>query len=179
MKVGFIGLGRMGSAIAGRVLAAGHELVVYNRTAAKAAELEKAGAKVAGSVDAACAAREVVVTMLADDAALEQVAHTPGGLVQSLPVGAVHMVMGTHGVGTIRSLAAAHAEAGQAPADDVLPLHHDDRRSSGLAGVGSCVSPRGPGLDPGATYRGAFLRTAPTLWTTGWTAMNVGGLLAN
>lgn len=52
-------------------------------------------------------------------------------------------------------------------------------RSSGLAGVGSCVSPRGPGLDPGATYRGAFLRTAPTLWTTGWTAMNVGGLLAN
>lgn len=113
MKVGFIGLGRMGSAIAGRVLAAGHELVVYNRTAAKAAELEKAGAKVAGSVDAACAAREVVVTMLADDAALEQVAYATRGLVQSLPAGAVHMAMGTHGVQAVRRLAAAHAEAGQ------------------------------------------------------------------
>jgi hypothetical protein len=52
-------------------------------------------------------------------------------------------------------------------------------RATGLAGVGSCTSPRGPGLDSGATFRGAFLRTAPTLWTTGWTAMNVGGLLAN
>lgn len=52
-------------------------------------------------------------------------------------------------------------------------------RPTGATGVGNCVSPRGPGLDPGATYRGAFLRTAPTLWTTGWTAMNVGRLLAN
>ncbi len=51
-------------------------------------------------------------------------------------------------------------------------------RPTGLAGVGSCVPARGPGLEP-ATFRGAFLRTAPTLWTTGWTAMNVGGLLAN
>ncbi len=52
-------------------------------------------------------------------------------------------------------------------------------RSTGSIGTLGCVSPRGPGLDPGATYRGAFLRTAPKLWTTGWTAMNVGGLLAN
>lgn len=53
------------------------------------------------------------------------------------------------------------------------------RPAGGLTGVGGCTSPRGPGLDPGATYRGAFVGSAPKLWTTGWTALNVGGLLAN
>lgn len=49
------------------------------------------------------------------------------------------------------------------------------------AGVGTvgCVAPRGPGLDAGGTFRGAFSRTAGTLWTTGWTALNLAGLLAN
>lgn len=48
-------------------------------------------------------------------------------------------------------------------------------------GVGTvgCVAPRGPGLDVAATYRGAFARTATTLWTTGWTSLNRAGLLAN
>jgi len=48
-------------------------------------------------------------------------------------------------------------------------------------GVGTvgCVAPRGPGLDPGASFRGAFSRTAGTLWTTGWTTLNLAGLLAN
>lgn len=113
MKVGFIGLGRMGHAIAARVAGGGHDLVVYNRTAGKAAVLEKTGARVAESIASACEAREIVVTMLADDPALEQVAHAPRGLVPSLSAGAVHMVMGTHGVGAIRRLAEAHAEAGQ------------------------------------------------------------------
>lgn len=53
------------------------------------------------------------------------------------------------------------------------------RPNAGLAGVAGCVAPRGPGLDPGATYRGAFARTATTLWTTGWTTLNRAGLLAN
>jgi hypothetical protein len=56
MKVGFIGLGRMGQAMAARVQG-GHELVVYNRTRAKCADLEKAGAKVAGSMVEACRGR--------------------------------------------------------------------------------------------------------------------------
>lgn len=114
MKIGFVGLGRMGRAIAGRIVGAGHDLVVYNRTAGKSADLERAGAKPAGSIKAACAGREVVVTMLADDAALDEVALAKGGLRDSLPPGAIHMAMGTHGVGAIRSLAAAHAEAKQA-----------------------------------------------------------------
>jgi 3-hydroxyisobutyrate dehydrogenase-like beta-hydroxyacid dehydrogenase len=113
MKVGFIGLGRMGQGIAGRVLHGGHDLVVYNRTREKAAELAKAGAKIADSIAAACAGREVVMTMLADDAALEQVVRDDAGLLQSMPKGAIHVVMGTHGVAMIRELKQAHARAGQ------------------------------------------------------------------
>ena len=67
MKVGFIGLGRMGQAMAARVHGGGHELVVYNRTRAKCADLEKAGAKVAGSMAEACRGRDVVISMVTDD----------------------------------------------------------------------------------------------------------------
>lgn len=113
MKVGFIGLGRMGQAIAHRVLGGGHELVVYNRTPAKAASLGNAGAEIAASIAGACEGREIVITMLSDDAALNEVALAKGGLRDSLPEGAIHLAMGTHGVGAIRSLAVAHAEARQ------------------------------------------------------------------
>lgn len=114
MKVGFIGLGRMGRGIAGRVLQGGHDLAVYNRTRDKAAELGKAGARIADSVALACADREVVITMLADDAALEAVARGEGGLLASLPGGTVHLAMGTHGVEAVRGLARAHERANQA-----------------------------------------------------------------
>ena len=113
MKVGFIGLGRMGQAIAGRVLGAGHDLAVFNRTPDKAAELGAAGATVAGSMAEACRDREVVITMLAHDAALDEVTRGDGGILQSLPGGAIHMAMGTHGVDIARALAGAHEEAGQ------------------------------------------------------------------
>ena len=113
MKVGFIGLGRMGQAIAGRVLGGGHELTVYNRTPEKAAELGAAGATVAASMEEVCRDSEVVITMLAHDAALDEVARADGGILQSLPKGAIHMAMGTHGVDIARALAAAHEEAGQ------------------------------------------------------------------
>ncbi len=114
MKVGFIGLGRMGRGIAARVLQGGHDLAVYNRTRDKAAELGKAGARIADSVALACADREVVITMLADDAALEAVARGEGGLLASLPGGTVHLAMGTHGVEAVRGLARAHERANQA-----------------------------------------------------------------
>jgi hypothetical protein len=52
------------------------------------------------------------------------------------------------------------------------------RPAAGLTGTGGCVVPQGAGLTA-VTYRGAFDRTAPTIWTTGWTALNLGGLLAN
>jgi 3-hydroxyisobutyrate dehydrogenase-like beta-hydroxyacid dehydrogenase len=110
MQVGFIGLGRMGQAIAGRVLAAGYDLTVYNRTRSKAEELEKSGAKVAADVAAACAGRDVVMTMLTDDKALAQVAGE--GLLANLPQGAIHVPMGTHSVSALGELDEAHKKAG-------------------------------------------------------------------
>ena len=112
MKVGFIGLGRMGQAMSARLQAAGHDLVVYNRTREKAAALEQAGAKVAGSIGEACDGREVVITMLADDKALQEV--TQGGLLDKLPKGAIHVAMGTHGVGVLNELQGVHENAGVA-----------------------------------------------------------------
>ena len=113
MNVGFIGLGRMGQGMGHRLLGGGHHLVVYNRTRDKAADLEKAGAKVAADVAAACHGRDVVITMVADDAALTEVTLGTGGIRQSMAKGAVHVAMGTHSAAAIQTLAAAHAEAGQ------------------------------------------------------------------
>src|SRR5919108_1079239 len=113
MRVGFIGLGQMGRRIAGRVLGAGHDLVVYNRTLEKTADAAKAGAHVAASIAGACEGREVVITMLTDDAALKEVALSAGGLRDSLSPGSIHLTMGTHGVAAIQKLAAAHAKSNQ------------------------------------------------------------------
>jgi len=124
----------MGSGIAGSILRAGHDVVVWNRTRAKCAELEAAGARVAGSIADACEGREVVCTMLADDASLEEVALGPGGIRESLPTGAIHMVMGTHGVGVVQKLTPAHAEAGQTLVASPV-LGRPDMAASGQLGI--------------------------------------------
>ena len=111
MKVGFIGLGRMGQAIAGRIIDAGFDLVVYNRTREKAVQLEKKGAKVAASIGEACEGRDVVFTMLADDKALDEVVDS--GLLAKLAKGAIHVPMGTHSVTALTALKARHDAAGQ------------------------------------------------------------------
>ncbi|OYX36307.1 MAG: hypothetical protein B7Y99_02410 [Caulobacterales bacterium 32-69-10] len=111
MKVGFIGLGRMGQEMARRLLDAGHELVLYNRTPDKIAELVSAGAGSAGSAADAARDVDVVITMLANDAVLETVAQDDG-LIAAMKAGAIHIAMGTHGVGVIRALAEEHAASG-------------------------------------------------------------------
>ncbi len=113
MKVGFIGLGRMGTAIAGRIADAGFDLRVWNRTAGRADDLVARGAHEAGSLSDACPGRDVVMTMVADDNALRDVALGPGGIAASLAPGAIHVAMGTHGVAAIAEVAAGHADAGQ------------------------------------------------------------------
>jgi 3-hydroxyisobutyrate dehydrogenase-like beta-hydroxyacid dehydrogenase len=113
MKVGFIGLGRMGQGMARRILGGGHDLVVYDVVAAQSAGFAEAGARVASSVADLCADRELVVTMLVEDAVVLDVAQRAGGLCESLPAGALHLAMGTYGVSAIRTLAAAHAGANQ------------------------------------------------------------------
>jgi 3-hydroxyisobutyrate dehydrogenase-like beta-hydroxyacid dehydrogenase len=110
MKVGFIGLGNMGQAISGRILDAGFDLIVYNRTRSKAEGLEKKGASVADSIADACTGRDVVFTMLSDDTALGKV--VDGGLLETLPKGAIHVPMGTHSVTALLALKERHDAAG-------------------------------------------------------------------
>ena len=114
MKIGFLGLGRMGYAIAGRLADAEYELVVWNRTPGRAGELIGRGALAVDSLSEACTGRDVVITMLSNDAALHQVALGEGGILASLPPGSIHIVMGTHGVDALIELVARHAAAGQA-----------------------------------------------------------------
>ena len=134
MKVGFLGLGRMGSAMARRLCEAGHDVAVYNRTPEKARALAEAGAKVVGSIAEAANYGEAVFTMLADDAALEDVAERKDGLLQSLPTGRIHICAGTHGVQVIRKLNSAHAGAGQVMMASPM-LGRPDAVSSGQAGI--------------------------------------------
>src|SRR5258708_1551439 len=112
MDVGFIGLGNMGAGIARSLLRAGHRLTGYNRTRGRAEALRKDGASVAVSVAEACRG-EAVLTMLADDAALESVAFGEGGILRALPRGHHHISLSTISVELSEKLTAEHAQAGQ------------------------------------------------------------------
>ncbi|MEP9369589.1 NAD(P)-dependent oxidoreductase [Xanthobacter sp. VNH20] len=112
MKIGFIGLGRMGEAMAANLLKAGHEVSVYNRSPAKADALVAAGAARAASIAEACQG-EAVLTMLADDKAVEHVVLGDGAVLESLPMGALHISHSTISVALSERLAKAHAKAGQ------------------------------------------------------------------
>lgn len=111
MKAAFLGLGSMGRGMARNLLKAGHEVVVFNRTRSKADELGKEGAKVAPSPAAIGA--DIAITMVADDAALEQIAFGPEGLVANLPTGAIHISMSTISAALSKRLTQMHREHGQ------------------------------------------------------------------
>jgi len=113
MKVGFIGLGSMGAGMSRNLIKAGHELVVYNRTRGPAEELRSLGAKVADSPSEAAVGAEALITMLADDHAVQGVIFEPGNAIESLPEGAVHISMSTISVELSRKLAKSHAEKHQ------------------------------------------------------------------
>jgi 3-hydroxyisobutyrate dehydrogenase-like beta-hydroxyacid dehydrogenase len=113
MDVGFIGLGHMGSAMARNLLKAGHHVTLYNRTRAKAEPLVAAGARVVDKPSAACGG-DVLITMLADDHAVETVVFGQEGVVAALPPNAIHVSMSTISVALSDRLAEAHARAGQA-----------------------------------------------------------------
>ena len=94
MKIGLIGLGNMGSGMAANLLKAGHELVVYNRTASKAQALLPQGARYAAQPADACQG-DAVITMLADDGALESVVFGDAGVISNLRKGATHISSST------------------------------------------------------------------------------------
>lgn len=113
MKVGFIGLGQMGIGIARSLIRAGHGLTVYNRTRGRAEALAGDGAQVAGSPAEAATGVDVLVTMLADDGAVEQVIFGDEGAVTAMPPGAIHVSMSTISVALSTRLSDAHRAAGQ------------------------------------------------------------------
>jgi 3-hydroxyisobutyrate dehydrogenase-like beta-hydroxyacid dehydrogenase len=112
MEVGLIGLGGMGTGMAKSLLRAGHRVTVFNRTQARAEALRGDGATVAATPADACRSG-IVMTMLADDAALESQVFGDGGILASLPRGGVHISCSTIGVALSDRLTAAHLSAGQ------------------------------------------------------------------
>jgi 3-hydroxyisobutyrate dehydrogenase-like beta-hydroxyacid dehydrogenase len=113
MKIGLIGLGNMGSAIARNLIKAGHDLTVYNRTPSRAEPFISLGARIAETPGEAAADAEGLITMLADDAAVEGVIFPPGNAIEALPAGAVHICMSTISVGLSRRLTTSHRDAQQ------------------------------------------------------------------
>jgi 3-hydroxyisobutyrate dehydrogenase-like beta-hydroxyacid dehydrogenase len=113
MNVGFVGLGNMGLPMARNLIKAGHALTVYNRTRSRAEELQPLGTKIAATPVEAASGAEAVITMLADDRALESVVFEPGNILESLPAGGVHISMSTISVALSRRLQAAHQEKRQ------------------------------------------------------------------
>jgi 3-hydroxyisobutyrate dehydrogenase-like beta-hydroxyacid dehydrogenase len=113
MNVGFIGLGSMGSGIAGNLRRAGHDLVVYNRTRSRAEALVGQGARLAGSPREAGSGVEVLITMLADDAAVEGMMFGEDGAIGGLGSGAIHLSMSTISAQLSRRLATEHQAKGQ------------------------------------------------------------------
>src|SRR5207302_8864355 len=109
--IGFIGLGGMGLAMATNLLKAGFGLRVYNRTAEKARTLLEQGAILARTPAEAAAPGGIVVTMVSDDRALEEVTRDANGLVERLGDG-VHLSMSTIAPRTARRLAALHRQRG-------------------------------------------------------------------
>ncbi|QZH61108.1 NAD(P)-dependent oxidoreductase [Mycolicibacterium farcinogenes] len=112
MKIGFIGLGNMGAAMAANLLSAGHEVTAYNRSPDKVAALVARGARPAASVGEACQG-DAVITMLANDTAVEAVTFGDHGILATLPEEAIHVSSSTVSTELAERLAQAHADAGQ------------------------------------------------------------------
>ena len=104
-KIAFLGLGQMGTPLAIRLLEAGHDLTVWNRTPARAQPLRDAGASVADTPAEAGRAADVAITMVTDPEALERVVFGPDGLADALGPGRLLLEMSTVGPDEIRSIA--------------------------------------------------------------------------
>src|SRR2546421_3668067 len=114
MRVGFAGLGHMGLPMATRLAGHGFPLTVWNRTASRAAALADRGVPVAGSPRELAAASDVIITMLADGAAVRTVWCGPDGLLSGCRADCVAVDMSTIGPNAAREIA---AEAGRYGAD--------------------------------------------------------------
>jgi 3-hydroxyisobutyrate dehydrogenase-like beta-hydroxyacid dehydrogenase len=112
MKLGFVGLGDMGSLIVPRLMAAGHEVAGWNRTKAKAAALIDAGMRWAETPAQAARGAEIVFSIVTDGAAVTEVALGRDGVLSGLSKDAIFIDMSTIAPPTSRAVAAKFAEVG-------------------------------------------------------------------
>ncbi len=110
-RIAFIGLGNMGRAMAGNLLKAGYALTVYNRTSSKAETLTAQGAQLAQQPGEAVTTGGIVISMVANDQALEEIVMSPGFL-ERLGQNGIHLSMSTVSPATARRLAELHAAHG-------------------------------------------------------------------
>jgi 3-hydroxyisobutyrate dehydrogenase-like beta-hydroxyacid dehydrogenase len=106
--IGFIGLGNMGRAMAGNLLQAGYRLRVYNRTPEKAASLLAQGAQLMADPSKVVEPGTIVITMLADDQAVENIVCGEAGILERLRADGIHLSMSTLSLATARRLAERH-----------------------------------------------------------------------
>jgi 3-hydroxyisobutyrate dehydrogenase-like beta-hydroxyacid dehydrogenase len=107
--IGFIGLGNMGLGVASSLLRAGHKLRVYNRTASKAASIVAQGATLVPRPSQVAEPGGIVITMLSDDTALEEIAHRDPSFLKMLSPGGIHISMSTVSPAISRRSATHHA----------------------------------------------------------------------
>lgn len=155
MKVAFLGLGKMGAAMARRLLEAGHPLTVWNRTPERAEALTIAGATPAATAVEAARNADVVLTMLFDDAAHEDIllgASVDAGVLAALRPGAVHIALSTISVALSERLAAEHTRRGQrfvaAPVFGRPNVAAEGRLWIVVAGADDAVAVARPLLEP-------------------------------
>ena len=111
MKIGFIGLGQMGTPMARNLLKAGHAVTVFNRTRSRSEALRGDGATLAETAGE-LASSEILFSILAHDAAIEEVFFGEDQLIQKLKADSIHICMSTISVAMARKLTEAHARAG-------------------------------------------------------------------
>lgn len=111
MRIAFLGLGKMGTPIVKHLLT-GHEVTVWNRSAAAAEALRGQGATVAASPAEAVKEAEAVFSVLLNDAAVEE-AFLEHGVLAAMPAGAIHVCLSTISVAVSQRLAEAHQKAGK------------------------------------------------------------------
>lgn len=150
MKIAFLGLGKMGAHMARRLIAAGNQVTVWNRTTRHGVALE--GAQVASSPAEAVGSAEAVLTMLFDDAANEQVLFGPDGAIQAIEAGALHILLSTISVDLCDRLTAEHAERGQqfvaAPVFGRPNFAEEGRLWIVAAGANDAIAKARPLLEP-------------------------------
>lgn len=109
MRIGFLGLGNMGTPMALRLLAAGHELAVWNRTEERTKPLLREGAIAAATPAEAELGADAVITMLLDDDAYEEVFFGVHRLIDAFSPGGLHVLCGTIGIALCERLTVEHA----------------------------------------------------------------------